>query len=223
MTSILGRGLALSLALSAPLACDDSKGGDSKGAADKGAADKGGDKDAGSELAKKADKEVADIKAELEKGEDIKYACAGNLAQYEELNKGSDGDKKSYAAMLTVCFVDGPKKIIEGLRAKIKDGKLDTFDTVTLETTIDDDKFPKDGEAAKVAADAKKLLEIEIPVYHLNEHLALAKKDKEAGETVSMGCIKAKQVVTKSGEALKGDDTGKAALAAFETACPEKK
>lgn len=219
----LGCGLALSLSVAGGLGCD-SKDGDKSG-------DKSGDKAEGkeakkgpSEQAQKALKEVEEIKAELAKGEDVKYACAGNLAMYEDLQKSSDeADKKAYGDLVNVCFVDAPKKIIADLRAKMEKGEeLETMATVTLETTLEDDAFPKDGEPAKVAADAKKLLEVEIPTHKLNAELEVAKKEKEEGKTVSMGCIKAKQIVDESAKALEGDEKGKAALEAFKAACPEK-
>jgi len=211
-------GLALLLAVPASFGCDAKQ---EDGNADKAAGktnEAGGD----SEQANKAREEAKGIRARLDEGEDIKYACAGNIAQYAGLEKGSDSDKEAYDELLAVCFVDGPKKIIADLRAKMKANKLGSTDTVSLTTVLKNDKFPKTGDAATVAADAKKLLEIEIPIHGLNEHLAAAKKEKEEGKKVSMGCIKAKQVVTKSGEALKGDDAGKAALEAFAAACPAK-
>jgi hypothetical protein len=218
---LLGRGLALSLALSPALGCDSKDGGKAGGDAKADAKEAGG---GGSELAKKASAEVEEIKGRLDKGEDIKYACAGNLAQYADLGKSDDdADKKAYAGLQAVCYVDGPKKVMADLRAKMEKGELGTMDTVNLSTILKDDKFPKDGDAAKVAEEGKKLLEVEVPTFRLNEQIEVAKKEKEEGKSVSMGCIKAKQVVDKSGEALGGDDKGKAALDAYAAACPEKK
>ena len=163
------------------------------------------------------------MKTKLEKGEDIKYSCAGNLAQYKELKAASDAaDKQAYADMINVCFIDSPRKVMAGIREKMASGEFSSFDTVSLTTALEDEKFPKDGEGVKVAAEAKKLLEVEIPLFELNKHLKDAKKDKEEGKTVSMGCIKAKQVVDKSAEALNADEKGKAAMAAYAEACPEK-
>lgn len=217
----LGRGLALVLALCPAIACDGGdKGGDKAEAGDKA---EGGDAAAESEKAKAANAEVAEMKAKLDKGEDIKFGCAGNLAQYEDLSKSSDeSEKKAYQSMLDLCFVEAPTKMIADLRAKIEKGELDTFDTVDLQTTLDDDKFPKEGKAAEVAADARKLLEVEVPHAQLKKHMVDAKKEKEAGEAVSMGCIKAKQVVEKHGEKLATDEAAKATVEEFKATCPEK-
>lgn len=215
----LGCGLALSLAFAGGLGCD--KEADSKG--DKKADSKEAPKGP-SDQGKKLQKEIEELRAELGKGEDIKFGCAGNLGQYESLAKSSnEDDKKLHAELVTVCFVDAPKKIIADLRAKIEKGEeVDTFATVDLDVLLKDDKMPKDGEPAKVAADAKKLLEIELPTHRLNAQLEVAKQEKEKGETVSMGCIKAKQIVDESAKALEGDDKGKAALGTFKELCPQK-
>ena len=199
---------------------------DSKDAAkeEASAAEANGEDEAeGSELAQKAQKEAADIKARLEKGEDVKYACAGNLAQYADLEKATDaGEEKAWEALSTVCYVEVPKKMIADLRAKIESGELGTMDTVDLQTFIGSDGFPTDGEPAKLAAEAKKVLEVEIPTHQLSQHLETAKQEKEEGKSVSMGCIKAKQVVEKSRASLEGDEKGKTVLEAYTVACPEK-
>lgn len=215
----LGRGLTLALALCTAFGCD-SKDGDAKKGDDKAAEAK---KEAGaSEQGKKVEAKVTELKAELEKGEDIKYGCAGNLAQYKDLASSSNADdKKAYESLATVCFVDSPRKVMEGLRAKMEKGELDTFDTVDLQTVIEDEDFPKEGEPAKVAAEAKKLLEVEVPMYNLGKHLEDAKKEKAEGKTVSMGCIKAGQVVEKSGKAIEADEKGKAMIATYNETCPK--
>jgi hypothetical protein len=214
----------LTLGLGAAPACDSKKGDDTKESG--GAKAEGGEEAeaGGSENAKKVEAEVTEMKDKLGKGEDIKYACAGNLAMYEDLGKSSDdGEKKAYESMQAVCYVDMPKALIANLRQKIEGGEeLGTMDTVNLETVLKDDKFPKDGEPAEVAADAKKLLEVEVPVFKLKVQLEAAKKEKEEGKTVSMGCIKAKQIVDKSGEAIGADEEAKAVLDAYKAACPEK-
>lgn len=204
------------------MACDSKDEGAAKDEAS--AAEAKGDEGGGpSELAQKAQKEADDIKARLEKGEDVKYACAGNLAQYADLEKATDAtDKKAWEALTTVCYVEVPKKMIADLRSKIESGELGTMDTVDLETFVGSDDFPTEGEPAKLAAEAKKVLEVEIPTFQLSEHLETAKKEKEEGKSVSMGCIKAKQVVEKSRAALEGDEKGKTVLEAYTVACPEK-
>lgn len=214
--------LTLSFALVSAPACDSAKegGGKAEGDAKKDDAKKD---DAGSELAKKLTAEIAEMKGELAKGEDIKYGCAGNLGQYKDLATSSKADEKAaWAALSTLCHVDMPNKFIAVLREKMAKGELGSMDMVNLSTTIEDEDFPKEGEPAKVAAEAKKVLEIEVPTSELNGHLAAAAKEKQEGKTVSMACIKAKQVVDKSRAALEGDDKGKAALAAFAEACPQK-
>lgn len=212
--------LSLGFLLGTGLACDSKDGGDKPAAAEAGeAAAAGGE----SEEAKAALAEVAEMKAELEKGEDIKYGCAGNLAQYKALGASTkDGEKKAYQAMLDVCFVESPKALIANLRKKMVTDEVGTMDTVNLSTVLKDDLFPKDGPAAEVAAEAKKVLEIELPVHELGKHLVTAKAEKAEGKSVSMGCIKAKQVVDKSGAAMKGHPKGDAALQDFAAACPQK-
>ncbi len=213
----LGRTLLVCAALCLSTACDSKDGeGDSKGDADK--------ESGASALAKKSEKDLADMKARMEKGDDIKFACAGNMAQYKDLaSSKDDGDKKAFDALAQVCYVDLPTAQIAELREKMKSGDLSSTAMVDLKTTVESDSFPKDGDAAKVAAEAKTVMEVEIPLFHLGTHLETAKKEKEEGKSVSMGCIKAKQVVDKSGTALEGDEKGKAAMAAFAETCPEKK
>lgn len=216
---VLGCGLALSLAFAGGLGCDKEadKKADAKAEtkeAPKGPSDEG----------KKLQKEIDDLKAEIAKGEDVKFGCVANLAQYEDLAKSSnEDDKKLHADLVNVCFVDAPNKMIADLRAKIEKGEeVDTFATVDLDVLLKDEKFPKEGEPAKVAEDAKKLLEVELPTHRLNAELKVAKEEKEKGEMVSMGCIKAKQIVDESAKALEGDEKGKAALDTFNELCPEK-
>ncbi|MGH1347504.1 MAG: hypothetical protein ACRBN8_38450 [Nannocystales bacterium] len=207
--------LTMAAALSLTSACDSKDGGDEK------AADK---KEAGaSEQAKSAEKDVAEMTAELGKGEDIKYSCAGNMAKYKALAASKDeSEKKAHAALAKVCYVDMPTAQIKTIREQIKAGKVESMAIINLKTTIEGDEFPKDGDAAKVAAEAKTVMEVEVPLSNLNTHLETAKKEKEEGKSVSMGCIKAKQVVDKSGEALGADDKGKAAVASFNETCPAK-
>ncbi|MEM7158327.1 MAG: hypothetical protein AAF799_36140 [Myxococcota bacterium] len=215
-----GRGLTLALALCTAFGCDSKEGGDAKKGDDKAADAK---KEAGaSEKGKKVEAKVTELKAELEKGEDIKYGCAGNLAQYKELASSSNADdKKAYESLVAVCFVEAPRKMIAGLQAKMEKGELGTFDTVDLQTVIESEDFPKDGEPAKVAAEAKAFLEVQVPMYNLGKELEVAKKEKAEGKTVSMGCIKAGQVVEKSGKAIEADEKGKAMIASFKETCPE--
>lgn len=210
---------ALALTVAAGLclvpACDSKDGGDDK------ASDK---KESGpSEQAKSAEKDVAEMKERLGKGEDIKYACAANMGKYKALAESKDdSETKAHAALAQVCFVDMPTGQIKTIREQIKAGKVESIALVNLTTTIEGDDFPKDGDAAKVAAEAKTVIEVEVPLSNLNTHLETAKKEKEEGKTVSMGCIKAKQIVDKSGKALEADEKGKAAVASFNEACPAK-
>ena len=206
--------LALGLLATPVVGCD--KGEDKK-------EDSGNKNGGGSELAKASEKDLADMKDRLGKGEDIKYACAGNMAKYKKLGESDDeGDKKAFAALSQVCHVDLPKAQIAELRKAMEAGDLKSTATVDLSTTIGSDGFPKDGDAAKVAAEAKTVLEVEIPMFNLGQHVETAKKEKEEGKSVSMGCIKAKQVIDKSGAALEADEKGKAAVAAYNEACPEQ-
>jgi len=196
-------------------------GCDSGGKKEAAAGEKGG---GSSELAKASEKDVSAMKDRLGKGEDIKFACAGNMAKYKQLGESSDeGDKKAYAALGQVCYVDLPNAQIAQLRKAMESGELKSTATVDLETTIEADGFPKDGDAAKVAAEATKVLEVEVPMFNLSTHVETAKKEKEEGKSVSMGCIKAKQVIDKNGTALEADEKGKAAVAAYNEACPAKK
>ena len=214
-TSALGRALTIAVALCLTSACDSKDGAEGKASGDKASG--------ASEQAKSAEKTVAEMTERLKKGEDIKYACAGNLGKYKALAESKDdAEKKAHAAIAQVCFVDMPTAQIKTIRDQITAGKVESMAIVNLKTTIEDDKFPKDGDAATVAADAKKVLEVEVPLSNLNMHLVTAKKEKEEGKKVSMGCIKAKQIVDKSGEALGGDEKGKAAVASFNEACPAK-
>lgn len=211
-THIKAVGLALTLALCGAVACDKDEGKSDKKAEAKAEE---------SEMAKDAKQAVEEIKAELEKGEDVKYSCAGNLGMYGDLAKSEDeAEKTAFVELQKICYVDAPRKMIADLKAKIEKGELDTFDTVDLETTIEADDFPKDGEFAKVTEEATKLLEIDIPVYTLGQAHEKAKKEKEEGETVSMGCIEGEQVLEKSGEKLSADTEAKKAVDAFRETCP---
>lgn len=205
----------MAAALCLTSACDSKDGGDDK------ASDK---KEAGpSAQAKAAEEDVAELKAELAKGEDIKYGCAGNMGQYKKLAASKDeSEKKAHAALAQVCFVDMPNGQIKTIRDQIKAGEVKSMAIVNLKTTIEDADFPKDGDAAKVAAEAKTVMEVEVPLFNLGTHLETAKKEKEEGKSVSMGCIKAKQIVDKSGTALEADEKGKAAVASFNETCPAK-
>ena len=49
-------------------------------------------------------------------------------------------------------------------------------------------------------------------MYNLGKHLEDAKKEKAEGKTVSMGCIKAGQVVEKSGKAIEADENADSRL-----------
>ncbi len=213
--SALARAFTVAAALCLTSACDSKDGGDDK------ASDK---KESGaSEQAKSAEKDVAEMTEKLGKGEDIKYGCAGNMAKYKALATSKDeSEKKAHAALAQVCYVDMPTAQIKTIREQIKAGKVESIAIINLKTTIEGDEFPKDGDAAKVAAEAKTVMEVEVPLSNLNTHLETAKKEKEEGKSVSMGCIKAKQVVDKSGEALGADDKGKAAVASFNETCPAK-
>ena len=205
--------LTLSLALCGSLGCDGDAKSDDKSEA-KAPAE--------SEMAKKANESVAEIKAELEKGEDVKYSCAGNLGMFGDLAKSTDeAEKKAFAALQTICYVDAPRKMIAGLTEKMGKGELDTFDTVDLETTIESDDFPKDGEFAKVTEEANKLLLVDIPVYTLKQAIEKATAEKAEGKTVSMGCIEGQQVVDKSGEKISADAEAKKTLDAFTALCPK--
>ncbi len=176
-----------------------------------------------SEMAQRANEAVAEIRAELERGENVRYSCAGNLGGYGDLaNSEDEAEKAAFAALQTVCYVDVSRALIADLKAKIASNDLDTFDAVNLETTIEADGFPTDGEFAAVAAEAMKVLEVDIPVYHLTQAHERAKAEKAAGETVSMGCIQGEQVVEKSGEKISADAEAKMALDAFRETCPAK-
>jgi hypothetical protein len=88
--SALARALTVAAALCFTSACD------------KDADDKAADhKESGpSEQAQALDKEVAEMKAKLAEGEDIKYACAGNMGQYKTLaTSDDDSEKKAHAAL----------------------------------------------------------------------------------------------------------------------------
>ena len=173
-----------------------------------------------SEMAKSAMEDIAEMKAEMEKGEDIKYGCAGNLGKYASMKDSKDAsEKKAWAALAAICHVDLPKKQIADLRAKIKSGELDTFDTMELTTTL---KSIGEGGDKAVAADAKKLLEVEIPTYQLKKDFADAMKEKEAGETVSMGCIKAHQTLKKHQKSLEADADAKKLVDEVLALCPKK-
>ena len=215
-----GLGLIMTLCLAAlPLACD--KGGEGK--AEEAA--KGEDKaPAESQMAQDANKAVEEIKAELEKGEDVKYSCAGNLGMFGDLAKSEDeAEKKAFAALQQICYVDAPRKLIADLTAKMEKGELDTFDTVDLSTVIEADDFPKEGEFAKVTEEANKLLQVDVPVYSLKQAITKAKAEKEEGKTVSMGCIEGQQVVDKSGEKIAADAEAKKTLDEFTALCPKDK
>lgn len=203
---------ALSLSLGAVAGCDKGGGDDGKAA-----------EPTESEMAKKAKEAVAEIKAELDKGEDVKYSCAGNLGMFGDLKTSEDeAEKAAFGELAAICYVEVPKKMLADLRDKLAKGELGTTDTVDISVVIESEDFPKDGEAAEIAKDAKHLLEVEIPTHELEAQVAEAVKEKEAGETVSMGCIKAKQIVDASKAALEGDEAGKAALDKFNTTCPAK-
>lgn len=210
--STLARALTVAAALCLTSACDSKE----EGSSDK--------KEAGpSAQATAAEKDVAEMKERLGKNEDIKYACAGNMAKYKALADSKDeSETKAHAALAQVCYVDMPNGQIKTIREQIKAGKVESMAIINLKTTIEGDDFPKDGDAAKAAAEAKTVMEVEVPLLNLNTHLETAKKEKEEGKSVSMGCIKAKQVVDDSGPALEGDDKGKAAVASFNETCPAK-
>ncbi|MEM9302240.1 MAG: hypothetical protein AAGE01_09035 [Pseudomonadota bacterium] len=176
-----------------------------------------------SSMAQDANAAVAEIKAELERGEDVKYSCAGNLGGFGPLAMSDDeAEKAAFAALQTVCYLDVSRILIADLRAKIENNALESFDAVNLETLIEAEDFPTDGEFAAVAAEAMKVFEVEIPVYHLTQAHEEAKQEKAAGEAVSMGCIRGEQVVEKSGEKISADADAKAALDAFRETCPAK-
>lgn len=218
MFSPRGLGLILTLCLAAlPLACD--KGG--AGKAEEAA--KGEDKaPAPSQMAQDANEAVAEIEAELGKGEDVKYSCAGNLGMFAELAKSEDeAEQQAFAALQQVCYVEVPRKLIADLRAKMDKGELDTFDTVDLSTTIEADDFPKQGEFAKVSEEANKLLQVDVPTYSIKQAITKAKAEQEEGKSVSMGCIEGQQVVDKHGEQLRADADAKKTLDEFGALCPK--
>jgi hypothetical protein len=115
-----------------------------------------------------------------------------------------------------------PTGQIKTIRDQIKAGKVESIAVINLQTTLQGADFPKDGDAAKVAAEAKTVMEVEVPLFNLNTHLETAKKEKEEGKSVSMGCIKAKQIMDDSSTALEADQKGKASVASFNETCPAK-
>ena len=125
--------------------------------------------------------------------------------------------------MSDVCHVEFPKSLIKTARDGIAKGEeVTASDVVGLKVVIEADGFPTEGAAAEVAADARVLMDVEIPTAALKAHLETAKAEAEEGKSISMGCIKAKQVVEKHGEAFKGNADAEAAVAAYNEACPAK-
>ncbi len=201
--------------------CD--SGGDAPADANAAAPSNSGSAKTGSALATKAGGRVEEITKALANGENVKFKCVGALSSLSALQTSSEADdKKAYAELQHVCFVEQPKALIAGIRQQISDGEtLKSTVAVDLKTVIAADEFPTEGEPAKIATDARRVMDVEIPVHQLQQHLAKAKEEKAAGKRVSMGCIKAKQIVTKSSDALQEDSAGQEALAAYKTACEE--
>jgi hypothetical protein len=211
----LGFGLALGSV--APLGCDSAN---SVG---------GGDADDGevvsaSEFGRKAEADLAEMKAHLGSGEDIKYGCAGNMGKYASLaTSDNPADKKAHETLSTLCYVDFPRKLIADLREEMKKDDFSTLATVGLRTMIESDEFPRGaGEPLKVAEEARRLLDVEVPLAALAKQMVLAKSMEDQGMALTVGCANAKRIVDKSGDKLGGDEAGKKAIDEFKATCPDK-
>ncbi|MEM6992420.1 MAG: hypothetical protein AAF721_18045 [Myxococcota bacterium] len=220
----MSRSPLAALALGAGLLASGCDGDEAKAKEPAGAAQPAAEAEpsATSDAAKKLEGRIAEIRDKLAKGDNTSFMCVGALASKATLASSTDAsEKEAYATLQQVCYVEQPKALIAAIRKKIEAGEaLKSTESVNLQTVLKTKGFPTEGEPAEVVADAKRLMEVEIPAFKIDGHLVTAQEERDAGKKVSMGCIKAKQIVEKSKPALEADETAKAVLGRYAEACP---